>query len=128
MKILISVCMLLVFAGFSAAQEAKCFRYVGDGFEYQLNLTIGGRNVKGELVVGRVNSEAPSRVYRFSGTILKNDITFNFAGGQVPAAFPAKGSRLTGKLVGAGPTQKLVLKLSDARREVYSAAFESCGT
>ena len=115
--------LILIFAGFAAAQE-KCFKHQGDGFDHEITLTIKGSTVTGGFSVGRTNSEMPTRLYRFTGTISKNVITLKFSGGAVPNAFPKSGNRMTATLAGSG--QKLVVKLSNGSRQVYSATFDAC--
>jgi hypothetical protein len=114
---------ILAFASFAMAQE-KCFKHQGDGFDHELRLTVNGSSVTGELSVGHTNSEMPTRLYKFTGTISKNVITMRFSGGTVPNAFPKIGNRMTATLAGSG--QSLVVKLSNGSRQVYSATFEPC--
>jgi hypothetical protein len=123
MKIIGLISLILAFTGFAMAQE-KCFKHQGDGFDHELRLSINGSRVTGELSVGRTNSEMPTRLYKFTGTMSKNVITLKFSGGAVPNAFPKSGNRMTVTLAGSG--QKLVVKLSNGSRQVYSANFEPC--
>jgi hypothetical protein len=106
----------------AAMSHEKCFIYQGGGFDDEIRVTIDGSSVKGQLSVGRTNSEMPTRMYPFTGTFSNGVIVIKFDGDKVPTAFERTGDKMTGTLSG----ENLTVKLSDGTQEVYSAVFRPC--
>lgn len=100
----------------------KCFNYSGGGFDDEIRLTINGSEARGQLSVGRTNSEMPTRMYPFTGTISNGVLTMVFADGKAPTAFERTGDKMTATLSGQG----LTVKVSEGTQEVYSAIFRPC--
>jgi hypothetical protein len=112
----------LVFSASAAmAQSEKCFHFEGDGFTDEIRLTVSGTSVKGQLAVSRIDSEAPSRIHNFTGTISKGVIIMRFSG-TTPTAFAQSGNRMTATLT----SKQLVVKVSSGGRQVYTATFVPC--
>ena len=107
----------------AAMDKEKCFTYSGGGFDDEIRLTIDGNNVKGVLSVGRTNSEMPTRMYEFTGTLSKGEKSRNFADGKMPTAFERTGDKMTATLSG----KDLSVKLSEGTQDVYTARFTPCG-
>ena len=128
MKTLILLSFVIpAFASAVAGQTEKCFVNEADGFERVLRFTIDGRAVKGQLAVSRINSEAPTRMYEFTGPASKANLTFTFADGKVPDVFPEKGTRLKGIFAGSDLELKLSSLVHDRGwRDVYSARYRAC--
>ena len=115
--------LMILFATAAMAQSEKCFSFEGDGFTDEIRLTVSGGSVKGTLSVSRTNSEMPTRFYEFTGTLSKGQFTLRFTD-ETPTAFAESGDKMTGLLSGSG--ERLVVKVSNAGRQVYTATFRSC--
>ena len=128
MKTLILLSLVVpLLASAVSGQTEKCFVNEADGFERVLRFTIDGRAVQGQLAVSRINSEAPTRMYEFTGTATKTDVTLNFAEGKVPDVFPKKGTRLKGTFIGNDLDVKLSSLVHDRGwRDVYTARYRAC--
>jgi hypothetical protein len=122
-NVVLLMVMLVLFGSAAMAQNEKCFNFEGGGFTDELRLTVKGQNVAGQLSVSRTNSEMPTRLYQFTGTISKGVITLRFADKKTPTAFAASGDRFTATVTGS----KLVLKVWNGTRLAYSATFAVCG-
>ena len=107
----------------AAMDKEKCFKYSGGGFDDEIRLTIDGSNVKGVLSVSRTNSEMPTRMYEFTGTLSKGVISMKFVDGKMPTAFEHTGDKMAATLSG----NNLSVKLSEGTNEVYTARFTPCG-
>jgi len=106
----------------AAMDKERCFKYSGGGFDDEIRLTIDGSNVKGVLSVSRTNSEMPTRMYEFTGTLSKGVLSMNFADGKVPTAFERTGDKMVATLSG----KDLSVKLSEGTHELYTAVFKPC--
>lgn len=126
--LILSSLLISAFAGMVSAHTEKCFVHEADGFEYVLRFTIHDRSVQaGQLSVSRLNSEAPTRMYEFTGTATKTGVTFSFADGKVPDVFPKKGTRLKGTFVGNDLEVGLSSLVHDRGwRDVYTARYRAC--
>jgi hypothetical protein len=122
MKLFVLFAALLFACDPAVMSSEKCFKYSGGGFDDEIRLTINGSEVRGQLSVGRTNSEMPTRMYPFSGTVSNGLMTMVFADGKPPTAFERTGDRMTATLSG----QDLTVKVSEGTQEVYSAIFRPC--
>lgn len=122
MKIFVLFAALLFACDPTAMSSEKCFNYSGGGFDDEIRVTIDRSSVTGQLSVGRTNSEMPTRMYPFTGTVSNGVMTMVFADGKVPTAFERTGDKMTATL----SAQSLTVKLSEGSQEVYSAVFHPC--
>lgn len=123
MKIFLLLFALMFACDPAVMSSEKCFKYSGGGFDDEIRLTVNGTDVTGALSVGRTNSEMPTRLYQFTGTVSKGVMTLRFENGAMPTAFERTGDKMTAEMSG----KNLVVKVVDGSKEVYSATFTPCG-